>query len=511
MYKTRLDDMLPGPDHPQYAEIEARLPQQLKELEKRFPQCCAQCEPKARARLQESAYGAKSDYMRWMLEKSRNRERRNWKSLVLSAAGIGYFLGLVVELVAHGLESQRYRFRPSLVGLLFVWWNPKWQAKLQGRRLVGLGSYYALQAILVVIRIGTWVELSSPVREMMHTLALISMLVLTGYAMYAVKVVVPQVDWNFEVPELVTEGQYVPAPIARPVSVPDMQPWRPPTPPVEEDAMDWTPSQDFEQPKLIRYKDPSPFYGRLPGVQSQEVKAIGLPIGQFDERKRLPMKEQSRLVMSEPKFFPESIDTGLEGIFDSVFSLGEDVPKAEAGNVQTSQLSQASESLYHSKFPLFQSAFMLIALPLWVVADHLLFPNLRLYVLACVVCVVGAGGVLGLVEAALMTSMGYYVWADHESCGMVGTAVLVLLLAQEVVMYVAQLVTAVPVEHPPPRPQTRKASVESVVSVASVDTTSSASAWKTPQMVAKVDRGGFGMNGLSLGESHSSGITPRRR
>ena len=85
-------------------------------------------------------------------------------------------------------------------------------------------------------------------------------------------------DWNFEVPKLVTEGQYVPPPVIRPV-LPDLEPWRPHTPPVEEDAMDWTPSQNFEKPKLIRYKDPSPFYGRLPGVQSEVKEAIGLPIG----------------------------------------------------------------------------------------------------------------------------------------------------------------------------------------------------------------------------------------
>ena len=497
MYKTRLDDILPDPDHPQYAEIEARLPQQLKELEKRFPQCCAECEPKARARLQESAYEAKSDHMRWMLDKS--RQRKEGKSLVVSVAGIAYFLGLLVELVAHCLESQGYRFRPSLVGVLFVWWNPKWQEKLHGRRLVGLGRYYALQVVLVAIRVVAWWEAGSPVREMMHTLALISILVLTGYAMFVVKVVTPEVDWKFEVPKLVTEGQYVPPPVSRPV-LPDLEPWRPPTPPIGEDAMDWTPSQNFEQPKLIRYKGPSPFYGRLPGVQSEVKEPIGLPIGHFDERKRLPMMEQSRLVMAEPKFFPKSIDTGLEGIFDSVFSLGEVVPELETGTEPTSRTSQV---LQHSKLPLFQSSLLLIALPLWVVADRLVFANLRLYILAFVVGVVGAGGLLGLVEGAVMASMGYYVWAGHEWCRVVGTAVLVLLLAQEIVMYIGQ--RAVPVEAPG---LTRKASLESAFSMTSVDTTSTASAWKTPE---KVERGGFGMSGLSLGDGYGNSVTPRRR
>ena len=503
MYKTRLDDILPDPDHPQYAEIEARLPQQLKELEKRFPQCCAQCEPKARVRLQESAYEAKSDHMRWMLDKSRQRKK---KSLLISAAGLGYVLGLILELVAHGLESQGYRFHPPLIGLLFVWWNPKWQEKLQGRRLVGLGRYYVLQVVLVMIRIGAWWEVGSPLCEMMHALALISILVLTGYAMFVVKVGTPQVDWSFEVPKLVTEGQYVPPPVIRPVLL-DLEPWRPPTPPIEEDVMDWTPSQNFEKPKLIRYKDPSPFYGRLPGVQSEVKEAIGLPIGHFDEKKRLPIKEQSRLLMAEPKFFPKSIDTGLEGIFDSVFSLGDEKEDGKEPTPQTLEVQ-------HSKLPLFQSALLLIALPLWIVADRLVFPNLRLYILAFVVCVVGAGGLLGFVEGVMMVSMGYYVWAGHEWCKMVGTVVLGLLLAQEVVMYIRQGMYvgqhAVPVEparltREPPG-LVRNASVETVFSMASVDTTSTAPAWKTPK---KVERGGFGMSELSLGDGNS--FTPRRR
>ena len=85
----------------------------------------------------------------------------------------------------------------QLVGLLFVWWNPEWQEKLQGRRLVGLGRYYMLQVVLVMIRIGSWWEVGSPVWEMMHTLALISILVLTGYSMFVVKVVTPQGGLEF--------------------------------------------------------------------------------------------------------------------------------------------------------------------------------------------------------------------------------------------------------------------------------------------------------------------------
>ena len=87
LYYTALSEYLPDEDDPQYEELEAALPQYKADLEKRYPQCCARCEPKVNAQLQQANYAAKSDHLRRMLERNHERRKQSrlqWKSLFVS-------------------------------------------------------------------------------------------------------------------------------------------------------------------------------------------------------------------------------------------------------------------------------------------------------------------------------------------------------------------------------------------------------------------------------------------
>ncbi|OAA55797.1 hypothetical protein SPI_08004 [Niveomyces insectorum RCEF 264] len=59
------------PDHPDAPELERKYFRFRQNLEQRYPQVCAQCEPRVLARLQAAAYTAKTDHLRRMVDYSR--------------------------------------------------------------------------------------------------------------------------------------------------------------------------------------------------------------------------------------------------------------------------------------------------------------------------------------------------------------------------------------------------------------------------------------------------------
>lgn len=414
-----LSDYLPDLDDPEYAKYEAALPEFQMKLEDRYPQVCARCEPRVRQKLQQATYTAKSDYVRRMLAKSRERRianRLGWRSLVVSLGGLGYWASIAGQLLWHGMGAlssdrisigemsssqcfqdlaiQRSITRECVnsfgvlasnaleLGIVCVWWNPKWQQKLAGLegRLVNLDTYYQAQASLLCMRLALWAICQSSLMLWMpeipkatHGVSLVLLLILTAWSNYAIIKVdtTPLVDWSQEIGPLVSETQFVspPAPPQQLFSPPNTQStpsqpqqlqignlgtatgqryeaWRPPTPPVEDpDAMDWEPlnSQFTAQPRkpIIRQTRPSPFHGTLPalnarGVQYatsanklQQREAIGIPPGFFDSgRKTDPQSQQQDGPngFAQPTFFPQQDKDGLglEKIFDDVFKLRDD-------------------------------------------------------------------------------------------------------------------------------------------------------------------------------------------
>jgi hypothetical protein len=434
LYTTTLSQFLPDPEDPEYDKIEAQLPAFKKGLEERYPQCCANCEPKVRAQLEKATYNAKSDHIRRVLNKSRQRRiasRWGWRSLLVSAAGIGYALNVSIQVAWHlygsqlqptpiidGLRlSQCLGERPLNqqclnlmerfvglalgLGLLCVWWNPKWQHKLSNNegKLVGLEKYYLTQLGLLLSRVAAWavlqdVPLTIRTTTMIHAffaVAIVVVAIWSNLGIIQVRLALP-IDWNMDPAPLLSSRQFVP-PEANNLSqstqlqnrafsldnlasatTPAYEAWRPPTPPNDSgESMDWTPSQPaFEPlPKPILYLSagPSPFHGKLPALPARGVQtnsgrlpnepkeAIGLPPGFFDRKPNsiLPPRQENVLgeAMAQPTFFghERQADTGLENIFETVFSFQDRNvrPSAETSVLNTQPSSHDVAEAHHAR------------------------------------------------------------------------------------------------------------------------------------------------------------------
>lgn len=135
--------------------------------------------------MMERSRGMGSRYNRW-----------SWKNLSLSVGAIGWCSSLVGQLLWNiqgsyatnqhevlgeeypssistclkhtwlGLQASEdcakgYDFVNGLalaLGLLFIWWNPKWKEKFRkgSGRIVGLMDYCKLQAMLLTFRFASW-------------------------------------------------------------------------------------------------------------------------------------------------------------------------------------------------------------------------------------------------------------------------------------------------------------------------------------------------------------------
>lgn len=387
MYTDAMSHFLPDDDHPEYPQFEAALPEFKKRMERQYPQCCIDCEPKVQEQLQQATYHARSDNLRRVLDRSRKKTGGNlgWRSLVINGAGLICWLSLIIQLLWHAIGSQadhtvmpnlrptdcllrptagcpdmveKYMGISLLMGVISGWWNPKWQHKLKGRsgRLIGLSGYYRAQIAVLIVRFTAWVAIRDiptfeKYRPMLHSLSLVFIILIAGYTNLGIIKIdtKPLVDWQQKMKPLVTNEQqktYVPTKLNNDLiqnlqsTQPRLEAWRPPTPPTD-DVMDWTPSTApfIPQPKKIIYKStqPSPFVGTIPALPKQGIfadrsksqleqpKAIGIPQGFFDKRDVLKKKKSMDSTFAQPKFFPHDNDTGLEAIFGKVFSLDENV------------------------------------------------------------------------------------------------------------------------------------------------------------------------------------------
>lgn len=332
-YVRALADYLPDDDDPRYQEFEDALPQFKRELDLRYPQCCAQCAPRVQAQIHHANYTAQSDHLRRLMRRSHGRRRDpqlRLRSLLIAAAGLGHVTSLATQLTWHALSSQsapdhtlsaltprQCLFRwpvpldctnhaasllpaSMLLGLLCIWWNPQWQHRLTGKegRLVGLRKYYLLQLAILSIRFSAWTFINhSPTMlkysPVLHTVLFGMLAMLSAYSWLGVIKVdtTPLVDWHQAQQPLVDPDQFH-APVQQleaspssqdtkrfPIEVlgnrtqPDYEPWRPPTPPESADSMDWTPTalQFHPRPRLPKQKfdQPSPFHGALPAAPAR--------------------------------------------------------------------------------------------------------------------------------------------------------------------------------------------------------------------------------------------------
>lgn len=176
---------------PNYRQKEKEYYAWRKRLEKTYPQVCAGCEAKVQDRIKETATIAKSDHLRRMM--GRSRERRGQKKTPISVAGVLatagktlWYMGLYGQLswsvstllavalhsrtnltdtvlksaggwaaVVISLATSKVWIRYSLVcSILSFWWNPMFYNMKTGfvNHIVGFGEWYKLQVLMIISR-----------------------------------------------------------------------------------------------------------------------------------------------------------------------------------------------------------------------------------------------------------------------------------------------------------------------------------------------------------------------
>ncbi len=105
LFTTSLAQYLPDdPDSPDYALLEKKYYQFRNRLEERYPQICAECEPRVQQRIEQAAYTAKTDTLRRMIDQSRRAQqvkRTSGLDYVSLAGRCLWFSGLVLQLLWH--------------------------------------------------------------------------------------------------------------------------------------------------------------------------------------------------------------------------------------------------------------------------------------------------------------------------------------------------------------------------------------------------------------------------
>jgi hypothetical protein len=184
-------------DDPKYSEYEARFPEFKENLEKRYPQVCANCAPLANNRIESMTYLARAENLKLSLQRTRRGEAENLPrnyvlDTALVAGGIVWFGSILAQLMWHilgiTLEAQWeqqsatlsqcvvqsiqswstdlicYEKATSLLpkalilALLSSWWHRKLHIASRTRgTLAKQKDYYTLQAIFLLVRIlGYW-------------------------------------------------------------------------------------------------------------------------------------------------------------------------------------------------------------------------------------------------------------------------------------------------------------------------------------------------------------------
>ncbi|KAG2418461.1 hypothetical protein HFD88_001562 [Aspergillus terreus] len=363
LFTSALASYFPPTDDPNYAAYEREYPKFRQNLEERYPQVCVKCEPRVRDRIRQAGYEAKSDHLRRMMDRSkagraaRQARNWNWRSLLVFAGAIGYWTSIagqfswnmwsaldtedalrdpdeavepssIVSCVHQVLETRRvpascsvdlapYAGLALVAGILSIWYNPKLRLKVEGRggRFVGLGEYYKVQLIVMVVRCAFWGVMRDPsssgleptlppaLHIFMVFFTILSVIISRRIVKYDTR---PLVVWNEDTPvstpvqkrnaspvqstgqkqSLSTAFDPLPRPsprfplekLASPRAAPQEQSIPTPPPEGEGDDMDWTPSVQHVQREItptvsVHQRDqksvldgPLPFYGSLPAA-----------------------------------------------------------------------------------------------------------------------------------------------------------------------------------------------------------------------------------------------------
>lgn len=211
LFTASLAEYFPPSDDPTNEEYDRGYAEFKRGLEDRYPQVCDKCEPRVRQRIRQTGYEAKADHLRRMMDQSkaskaaRRTRERSWQSVLVYAGALAYWTSVLGQLswdvtsilTATGpvedlsMDSdvpisflfcaiqtfEMYRIPQEcaldlsslagtalVIGILSLWWNPKLRMKIDGRsgRFTGLGEYYQIQLIALVVRCVFWALLKDP-------------------------------------------------------------------------------------------------------------------------------------------------------------------------------------------------------------------------------------------------------------------------------------------------------------------------------------------------------------
>lgn len=216
LYNESLRLYLPERHDPRYQEFAAALPQYKERLEQQYPQVCSDCAPRARERIQQAGYVAKTDHIRRLMDATKSggmaiHRRSIWRSSLILAGGLLWWGSVIAQLLWHlmgilseqsndGLApdddvkvnlplcvqqarsqqqvniacvSQTARHLPYILSgaALSLWWNPRLSERYFGRRrgrLMHLTEYYCHCTISLTARIVLAYLLSDPSTPMVR-------------------------------------------------------------------------------------------------------------------------------------------------------------------------------------------------------------------------------------------------------------------------------------------------------------------------------------------------------
>lgn len=192
LFTASLAQYLPDdPADPEYAERERNYWKFYRGLEKRYPQVCADCEPRVSEKLDKAAYTAKTDHLRRMLRHTAENRNLYTPSAANYFHALGrwlWFLSLLLQMLCYSLlirlhfdagpgdtsssswmvlffrvldiafgrlpTSERLVYWSFWLGVLSCWWNPRWVDCWKGRakNLIGFPKFYACQALSLFLK-----------------------------------------------------------------------------------------------------------------------------------------------------------------------------------------------------------------------------------------------------------------------------------------------------------------------------------------------------------------------
>ncbi|KAM7192847.1 Ima1 N-terminal domain containing protein [Naviculisporaceae sp. PSN 640] len=194
LLRSVLAQYLPDPEDPDYAERERGYYRFRKHQEKLYPQICADCEPRVRARLEQAAYTAKTDVLRRMIDRSTTTGKVVKQTVTLDRFNLlgGWLrtVSLILQLLWHivtmlslfsdyfallGVDAELPTFKAVMfcqslaaylptpdtlikwsfvTAILSCWWNPQFVQIFRGftKHISGVSKWYSFQFMGVILR-----------------------------------------------------------------------------------------------------------------------------------------------------------------------------------------------------------------------------------------------------------------------------------------------------------------------------------------------------------------------